>query len=75
MWSIVAIFLCIIVLLWSYMAMAAQQHERAEKERLRKELEDAKAKLQKAIDDHPGDVLLHATLSDNVKRLRKLLEG
>ena len=74
MWAIVAMLICVAVLLWTYMAISAQKHERAERERLRKEYEDAKAKLQKAVDDHPGDVLLHTTLSDNVKRLRKVLE-
>jgi DNA-binding FadR family transcriptional regulator len=56
------------------MAMAAQKHERAEKERLRKELEDAKARLRKALEDSPYDFTLHSVLGDVVRGLRERLE-
>jgi predicted metal-dependent phosphoesterase TrpH len=75
MWSVVAIFVCIIVLFWTYMAISAQKHERAEKAQLKKELDDAKEKLQKALNEHPGDFLLHDALGDRVRRLQEQLNG
>lgn len=73
MWSIVAIFLCIIVLLWSYMAMAAQQHARKEKERIYEELKEAEQRLKVALAEHSDDFDLHSALRREVLRLRKLL--
>ncbi len=73
MWAIVAIFLCIIVLLWSYMAMAARDHERKEKERIYGELKEAEQRLKVAIAEHCDDFDLHAALRREVLRLRKLL--
>ena len=74
MWSVVAILVCVAVLLWTYMAIAAQKHERAERERLRKELEDAKARLRKALEDSPYDFTLHSVLGDVVRGLRERLK-
>ncbi len=74
MWAAVAILVCVAVLLWTYMAIAAQKHERAEKERLRKDLDDAEARLRKALEDCPGDFTLHSVLGDVVRGLREQLK-
>lgn len=73
MWAIVAIFLCIIVLLWTYMAMSARKHERMEKERIYEELKEAEQRLKVAIAEHSDDFDLHSALRREVLRLRKLL--
>lgn len=70
MWAIVAMLICVVVLFWTYMALAAQKHERAEKAQLKKELEDAERKLQ----NHPDDFTLHAALRRDVVRLRDALK-
>lgn len=74
MWSIAAIFVCIAVIFLAYIAQSARKHEREEKARLRKELEDAKEKLRQALLDYPGDTLLHDVLSNRVRRLREQCE-
>jgi hypothetical protein len=73
MWAIATIAVCVVVLFCAYMAQSARTHERAEKERLRKEYENAKEKLRKALNEHPEDFLLHTTLGDRVRRLREQL--
>lgn len=75
MWAIATIALCVVVLFLAYMAQSARAHEREEKERLRKEYEDAKENLRKALREHPEDILLHDALGDRVRRLRERVEG
>lgn len=75
MWALVALAACVMVLFLAYMAQSARVHEREEKAQLKKDLEDAKEKLRKALNEHPGDFLLHDVLGDRVRRLRERLEG
>jgi hypothetical protein len=75
MWAVVTISVCAAVMFLAYMAQSARAHEREEQARLRKEYEDAKEKLRKALNEHPEDFLLHDALGDRVRRLRERVEG
>jgi cytochrome c-type biogenesis protein CcmH/NrfG len=75
MWEVAAIAACLMVIFLAYMAQSARVHERKAKAQLKKELDDAKEKLRKALNEHPGDFLLHDALGDRVRRLQEQLNG
>jgi predicted Holliday junction resolvase-like endonuclease len=71
MWSVVAIFICLVTMLIAYIVQSALVHSRAELKKIREEIDDAERELEKALADHPEDCVLHASLGKRLNGLRK----
>lgn len=70
MWAVAVIFLAALGMGVLYFLLDAARHKRAERARHEAEVNNVKARLDKALKEWPYDVALHAALRDELLRLQ-----
>lgn len=70
MWAVATMFLAVLGMGVLYFLLDAAKHKRAEKAKREAEINDVQARLDKALQEWPHDMALHAALRDNLLRLQ-----
>lgn len=73
MWAIATMLFALVALYAMYMYRDMKRHERADRAKREAAYEEAKANLERALKERPGDFKLHTALHATVRRMRNEL--